>query len=162
MCRYVCISIYIYMYAHNYIITYTHVEHPVVARMGAVWPRLARDRRHPCHGRLLLMILMISSILIMITMTIIIIPLIVIMILIIIIIIMIIVNLILMTIIGDQPWWSPAKKNSVQKEIPVGSVVQAPLSSTYFADFSHGGEYPHDDQLDDFWDCISAACSCAP
>jgi len=25
---------------------------------------------------------------------------------------------------GDQPWWSPAKKNSVQKEIPVGSVVQ--------------------------------------
>ena len=26
-----------------------------------------------------------------------------------------------------------------------------------FADFAHGGKYPHDDQLDDFWDC---RCSC--
>ena len=25
----------------------------------------------------------------------------------------------------------------------------------HFADFAHGGKYPHDDQLDKFWDCIS-------
>ena len=31
-----------------------------------------------------------------------------------------------------------------------------------FADFVHGGECPHDDQVDDFWDCFSAASSCAP
>ena len=29
------------------------------------------------------------------------------------------------------------------------------------SDFAYGGQYPHDDQLDDFKDCISAACSCA-
>ena len=30
------------------------------------------------------------------------------------------------------------------------------------SDFAHAGKYPHDDQLDDFKDCIGAASSRAP